>query len=259
LRQKGVEFDAVNLQDDPDEVDKLALVGMSALPVVAVAGRYVMGANRADVDRLLDLAHQPESLLDAAALVDRTTRLLAAAARYARQIPAERVDEPIPGMEDVDGPLLLADGTPVLGPDGRPFVPHRTQLGLVRHIAGHGAKFLLLASDRAAGEYAAMATYLPFGEPSDDLGPHALADILETAVADIASWWRTTRDAPLDQMLETFWGTHTLRSVLNDNTYSLAQHVRQLMALLVDAVIRPNGPLGVDDFHGITLPERIWD
>jgi hypothetical protein len=176
LTSRGVEFDAVNLQDRPDEVEALALAGMGALPVVVRDDRYVMGANLADVDALLELDGRITTLLTGEELVDRTTRLLTAASRYTLQLPRDHYDDPIPGMEDVHGPLLLADGTPVLTESGAPYVPHRTSLGLVRHLAGHGAKFTLLAEERAGAAYANMAAYLPLGEPPETHDASQLAD-----------------------------------------------------------------------------------
>lgn len=86
-----------------------------------------------------------------------------------------------------------------------------------------------------------MAAYLPLGEPADSLDAPQLADELEASGHAVARWWRKTRGAGLDVEVVTFWGTHTVQKVLSDTTFSLAQHTRQLMTLLLDLGSGDNG------------------
>ena len=120
-------------------------------------------------------------------LVARSRAILGAAARYARQLRPVHLDYAIPGMEDVDGPLVLPDGTALFHDDGRPFLPHRTSLGLVRHILSHGLKFAYMAEHPDVG-LTDLAFFGLLGEPSEDVTVDWLVDELGAAADRTARW-----------------------------------------------------------------------
>jgi hypothetical protein len=191
---------------------------------VAIDDRYALGINLAEVDDLLGLERTPvDPLLPGEELVERTVRLLEATIRFAQQLPPAHYDDAIPGMEGVKGPLVLPNGTAVVLPDGTPYVPHRTSLGLVRHIIGHGVKFKLLAEDPESDLYRHPEIYLPLGEPDHTLGLPDLLRETEEIIRDIQRWWGQASERDLERVVHTLWGAHSLQKVLHQNTYSLAQ------------------------------------
>jgi hypothetical protein len=46
--------------------------------------------------------------------------------------------------------------------------------------------------------------------------------------------------------------------MLQRETYSLAQHTRQLMTILTDLGVSPERPLGESDFAGLQMPANVW-
>lgn len=56
LRSKGIRFRDVDVSKDPAAVrDMVRRSGQQGVPVIDIGGRIVVGFNRAEVDRLLDL------------------------------------------------------------------------------------------------------------------------------------------------------------------------------------------------------------
>jgi len=47
--------------------------------------------------------------------------------------------------------------------------------------------------------------------------------------------------------------------VLERTCWHAAQHCRQLMAVLGQLGIEPDGPLGGAELDGLPLPEKVWD
>jgi hypothetical protein len=252
LRTRGVEFDAVNLQADASAVEELRARQMQSLPVLAVGDRFLATPHADEIDALFGFDPAPAFVLSEDDLIERAQALLAAAVRFGRQLPPERYDDPTPGMENADA-LLLPDGTRVLLPDGRPYIPHATSLGLLRHILGHGAKFLLLAVDPGNERFARAELFAPYGEPDDRLG---LAEI-ERIADEIGLAIRDCRPN-LAYPVETFMGTKTVHEMLQAMTYSLAQHTRQLESILVSLGIEPDGGLTESAYRGLGMPDAIW-
>lgn len=243
---------------DPEGARAVRALGVTGLPVVTRDEAAVVGFDLAEIDRLVGLDGGGSSPLPAEELVARSGRLLHAAGRYALQLPPAHHDDAIPGMEDADGPFLLPDGRPLRFPDGTPFAPHRTALGLVRHILAHGVKFRSMADDPDV-DLSDLATFALLGEPSEDVSVDWLVGEMTRVASDIERWWEQTTRPGLDRVVATFAGPTPLHDMLHTTTYSLAHHTRQLMAILVDLGIRPDGPLTGEDQRGLDLPQRIWD
>lgn len=252
LRARGVEFDAVNLQTEPAALEELRRHAVFSLPVVAVGDRYLGSPQLAEIDAALGIESEPAPLLPGDVLVERSRTLLAAAMRFARQLPREHYDDPTPGMEG-SGPLILPDGTAVMLADGRPYLPHATSIGLVRHIVGHGVKVLLLATEPDCGLFADPATFGPLGEPDEAL---SLAQI-EREAARVGSELQHAQP-DVDRVVPTYMGQRKIHDVLQAMTYSLAQHTRQLEDVVRSLGFDPDGPLSEADYRGLGLPEAVW-
>jgi glutaredoxin len=257
LNTRGVEFVAINVQEDPDAASELEGLGARSLPVVTVGDRFSVGIDLSELDRLLGLADSGPRLLPWSDLVDRAPHLLDVAVRYARQLPADHYEDPIPGLEDLKLPLVLPDGTPLLRPDGTPYIPHRHYVGLVRHIVGHGAKFERMATDPGV-DITDTVSFVLLGEPEDD---EPLEDVFadaEQIVAAIRRRWPPGVEPDLARVMNTFSGPQSLHQMLHATVYSLTQHTRQLMTVLEMLGVEPDGPLGGNDYAGLELPVGVW-
>lgn len=257
LAARGVEFDAIDVTLDRSALEELKTRGIRGLPVVSVGDRHILGFDLAQVDALIGSA---ETLVElpGGELVARAVRLLAAATRFACQLPAARYDDTCPGMENVKVPFVLAGGHVLVLSDGSPYVPHGTYLGLFRHILCHGEKFRHFVLN-PTGDFSDIGLYAQFGEPLPRLGIRDLAERAQSISRDIERWWQQTRGRDLEHPMLTFLGPQTLRQMLQRETYALAQHTRQLMDVLRRLAIEPDQPIGEDDLAGLCVPAGVWD
>ena len=67
------------------------------------------------------------------------------------------------------------------------------------------------------------------------------------------------KPSDLDRLVKTFFGDQTLYALLGSCAYSVAQHTRQLIAVLELLGGKPDRPLADDDYAGILLPASLWE
>jgi glutaredoxin len=258
LRARGVEFDAFNIASDPEAAQDVQGRGIRSVPVVALADDYVVGWDTAQVDALLGMGSEHVQLLPGAELVARAVTLLAAAARYAQQLPLEHHDDSTPGMEPVRLPVVMPGGTVLAREDGRYYVPHATNIQLARHAVGHGLKFLALAQEPDA-DYSDISQWILIGEPDDSLDVRAMGELAAQMIKDVHAWWDQIPNPDLERLVSTDWGMQSLHRLLHSQVYSMTQHTRQLMSVLVALGVEPDGPLGAGDHVGLQLPDGTWE
>src|SRR5438270_1890096 len=88
LSRRGVEFDALDVENDPAALQALQALGIASVPAVVVGDRWMTGWNPTRLAELVGFAHQergssPEELI--ASLRD----ILDAGLRAVRQFPPE--------------------------------------------------------------------------------------------------------------------------------------------------------------------------
>jgi hypothetical protein len=254
----------VNLWEDPAAADELREAGLRGVPVVRVGEHLTLGLDAARVDELLGLDRDTSAAAySGEELLDRSALLLGAAARFARELPPEHYDDETPRPPGVEGPvegMRLPDGRPVLFPDGSPYVPHPTYLGLVRHLAGHGTKLLYLAQDPAVPLYAQFEPWVPFGEPDPSWRADDVLDRLDEVVRELRALVAAPQPNDYTRIVTAYDGRrHAVRDGLQANTYSIAQHTRQLMDLLERVGVEPEQPLRSGDYEGLGVPARVWE
>lgn len=257
LETRGVEFDAVNLMDNPVAQAEMQARGIRALPVITVGDRHVLGFDLDQIDAALGLKKGATDI-PAAELVRRAGRLLAAAQRFVRQLPKTKYDTPIPGMENAKPPFVIPGGYVLVLPDGRPYVPHATNLALFRHIVAHGAKFRRFLQLEST-DYSHMGIYAQYGEPMPETPLDDLCSLVDADRAAIERWWIEHADSGTQKVLTTWMGPQNVRQMLQREVYSIAQHTRQLQTVIEVLGIVPIDPVPPDDQAGLNLPARVWD
>ena len=227
LAKRGIGYESINVRARPEAMEELADLGARSVPVVALGKRFVFAQDLGDLARFVgvELDRTP---LPPAELVRKLDLVLAATQRYLGQFPAADLEEGLPGRE-------------------------RTILDLGYHIFVIPAAFL----DAAQG---ARLTFDYFERtPGPDMRSAAqVAAYGETVRDSLASWWRGA-DAGRLGTLDTYYGIHPTESVLERTAWHAAQHARQLMALLEQRGIAPDGTLGDDELDGLPLPEEVYD
>ena len=227
LASRGIAYESINVRARPEAMEELAGLGAQSVPVVVRGGRFVFAQDLGDLARFVGVDFDRE-LLSPADLVRKIDLILAATQRYLGQFPAADLEEGLPGRE-------------------------RTILDLGYHIFVIPAAFL----DAAHG---ARLTFDYFERtPGPDMRTAAQVSAYGEGVrAALASWWRSADTGRLGT-LDTYYGIHKTETVLERTAWHAAQHARQLMALLEQRGIAPDGPLGDAELDGLPLPEGVYD
>ena len=227
LASRGIAYDSINVRAHPEAMEELAGLGAQSIPVVVQGSRFVFAQDLGDLARFVGVALDREPLAPAE-LVRKIDLILAAAQRYLGQFPAADLEEGLPGRE-------------------------RTVLDLGYHIfvipaafldAAHGARLAFDYFERTPGpEMRSAAQVAAYGE---------------TVRVALREWWRAADGCALGT-LDTYYGIHSTESVLERTAWHAAQHARQLMALLEQRGIAPDGALGEAELDGLPLPEGVYD
>ena len=227
LAARGIAYESINVRAQPEAMEELASLGAQSVPVVAQGGRFVFAQDLGDLARFVGVALERE-VLPPAELVRRLDLILAATQHYLGQFPAAALTDGLPGRE-------------------------RTVLDLGYHIfvipvafleAANGARLTFDYFERTPGPGMRNAE-----------GVVAYGESVREA---LAAWWRAAEGTPLGT-LDTYYGVHAAETVLERTAWHAAQHARQLMALLEQRGIAPDGPLGAAELDGLPLPEGVYD
>lgn len=227
LQRSGVPFDAVNVDEQPEERAKLRDHGM-LIPTVAVGDRYVSGVDLAQVATLIGVPYVAPVRLAPAVLVERYRVILDTGRALIAQMTAEMLAYTLPDRK-------------------RPMFNVANQVASVMRaflssyeLDVHDKRFYKLP---------------PEVQTVDDI----LARLDETRRLFDRWWERDAFDDPLDRPTPTSWGLTDLHDVLERETWHTAQHVRQL-----EHVVRSHGgvptlPLDPATLEGLPLPDGLVD
>ena len=99
LRSRGVDYISVNIIEEPDRMDAaVARFGLKTLPLGIRGNRCIAAQNLTELAALIGAGEVVDEtpVMSPQELVDRTDEFLAAAQRYARQFPSDKLDEIVP-------------------------------------------------------------------------------------------------------------------------------------------------------------------
>jgi hypothetical protein len=204
--------------------------GLRRVPVLAQGDRYAMGQMIEPFARLAGIDLGNTQRLTPEQLYRKYELIFAAAQRYARQFPDDKLHERV--------------------------IPNRERMirTLCYHIFRIGEAFL---ETWAGAEYGQR---IADNEPPDTMKTgDDIARYGEAVWKRYETWWRDLDDRKLEKVLKTYYGDTVAHRVFERCTWHSAQHSRQLVAVLERMGIAPNGPLTPDDLAGLPLPERLWE
>lgn len=228
LTKQGIDYDSVNAQNNPQAMAEMRKLGARSLPVVSLGGRYTLCQSFGDVLEFLNLDMKLLSEpLPAPELFRKLDLVLAAAARYTRQFPDDRLN-----------------------------VEFRERMRSMGNTCYHTFRVAEMGLEACEG--------LPFTNSGfTDLAP---ADWKFKDIADwglkvrdrIDAWWSRQASSDLKYKVTTYYGQRELLDVMDRTTYHAAQHTRQLMLMLESMGIAPDRPITMDELKGIPVPEAVW-
>lgn len=200
------------------------------MPVVSRGTDWVFGQMLKDLAAFLEVSYNPTPELSPQALIDKLDMVMSAAQRYIAQIPAAKLDENLRNRK-------------------RPI------RALCYHIFRLEEAFLEVVEDGIYLTYDIMASPLP---------PHMRtnADLIaygRQVQQRLRRWWAGFADKQCIQEIDSYYGKQPLHNILERHTWHPAQHVRQVMMLLREHGIEPDGALTDADFAGLPLPKKVWD
>ena len=232
LATRGVEFKSINIVDEPGAIEELEALGVMALPVVARGTQYAIGLDMEKVFDLVGLDEAQPALLPAETLAGRISSIVLAAVRYASQLPLSQHNATIPGRD-------------------------RTYLGLANHIVAHVEIFLTFTRGGDFTLDGVDSDVLRGLERRIDL-PRDLVDRADAANRAFRTWLDESMPSDLERIVSTFFGEQTLHALLSSCAYSVAQHTRQLLAVLDELGVEADRPLGPSDYEGLPMPTGVW-
>jgi glutaredoxin len=228
LTAHGIEYNSINVREDDSAMTTLAGLGARSIPVVTQGREFVFAQ---DIDVLANFVgiELNRSMLSMAVLVARLDMLLAAAQRYLLQLPDNVLTRKLPGRD-------------------------RNYLDLAFHVFMIPAAFLEAVQ---GGEL----TFEHFERiPAENRANPAEVNAFGTSVRNnLAEWWRQAETGGHPADVSTYYGQHSTHSVLERTAWHTAQHARQLMQVLINSDITPNGPLGEKELAGLPLPDGVYD
>jgi hypothetical protein len=221
LSTLGVDFEHVNVAAQPSGRERLA--GLGVLSV-----RYVTGAKLQDIADLVGKPYQAQAKLPPEQLVQKLDVVLAAAQRYIRQVPDDRLEMKSP---DRDRPL--------------------------RRLAYHCFNLVEWFIEACNGT---PLTYEALNTPPPDTvrSSESIAQYGDTVRQRLRDWWQRDQHRSPDDLLETYYGQQTLHELFERTTWHSAQHARHLIMFLGWIGIEPDQPLTKEDLAGLPLPDAVW-
>jgi hypothetical protein len=218
--------------NDPGGREKLLALGVRNVPVVSKGENYVFGQNLEDVAEFVGLQGTGHKPLPPSELIKKWIQVLRALQRYARQMPAERIDERV--IENRDRSIRL----------------------LTHHAFRIAEAYLESVID--GKEYAVQHANVPPKDGTCVTGDE-IAGYGEGVIERLQKWWDQVEDKSLSTKMKTYYGMQPMHVVFERSTWHSAQHARQLIHVLERFGVEPNGRLTAQDLAGLPLPERLFE
>lgn len=229
LTRQGVDYESINVHDNPAGLEALRELGARSVPIVAQGGKFVYAQSLGDVIRFLDLRVKLQERLSPDELLNKLDLVLTAAARYVRQIPDERLDRP---FRNRNRPVRM----------------------LGHHVFRIPEAFLEVVPAGPLSYERIMQEPAPSIRSGADIARYGMG-----VLARAKQWWAAFPDKSCSRTMDTYFGRHSVHEVLERSVWHPAQHTRQLMLILDELNLEPDGRLSMADFAGLPLPDKAWD
>lgn len=230
LTRSGIAFRSRDVLKDPEAFAELARFGLRQVPIVVRGAQWANGQSLRDVAALCGIPWGEETRLPPAELRRRINGIIAGTIRFARQMPAEALQNQLPNR-----PRSYAD--------------------LIFHIFNVVDAFNE-HNDGIRLEFAAFGRTPP---PQMQSVP-ALVAYGEDVGARFNAWYEAQAGKdPWQQPANVYYSGPTLHEFLERTAWHSGQHARQLMWILDVLGIAPDGPLGAETFAGLPMPEQVWE
>ncbi len=219
-------FEAIDTELYPEANQELKRFGIPRVPAVVVGDRAVHGWNPQGVAELVGVDYQEDAALSAEELGERLQTLLSLAQTAIRQVPPSRLTLKTPGRD-------------------------RTVRQLGYHI------FRVAKSFPDAQEQGFLPdSWFEESPPTELTDGATIAKFGDTVRARLREWLE--RPEVFQGEVDTYYGSQTAMAFFERTVWHVAQHVRQLYALLEEMGVTPETPLHEAVLQGLPLPRDVW-
>ena len=225
LKENGIAFESINVREDEGAMVDLARLGAMSIPVITRGDAFAFAQEIRDLADFVGV-ELTRAQLPPAELAQKIDLILAAAQRFVRQIPADILVVNLPGRD-------------------------RNCLDLAYHIFVIPTAFL----DAARGGAVTFEHFERMPPPELDSVEKVTA-YGQSVREDFARWWAA---GLVPDRLDTYYGVQPAGGVMERTAWHAAQHCRQLMTVVADAGLQPDGPLGEAELGGLPLPDEVYD
>jgi hypothetical protein len=231
LSQRGVEFDALDVANDPRAMAALRDLGLSSVPAVVVGDRYMTGWNPTKLAELVGFTYD-ERDAPPEELIGSIGQIVEAAIRVVAIVPDDCWER---SAED----------------------RQRQLRELARHLFDIVEK----------GVDADVLSMFPAGAwlTNQDVPALANAKLMtrygEAVRAKFAAWYAEPLDRPaFSRLIDSDVGPRPLSQVLERTRLHAGQHLRQIYTILGWCGVTPPEPLSDDDLRrlGLELPVDVF-
>lgn len=227
LLQHGLDFESINIVEQPEALADLARIGYRSVPVVRRGDDAVFCQDLQDVADFIGVP-LAGSELSAADFVAKLDLILQAAQRYSRQLTEKQLAGHFPGRD-------------------RPY----------RDLAYH--IFMVVQGFLEAAEGGSLENEVFYRTPPKGITQgNQLAEAGEDIKLALMQWWKNI-NCELPPTVNTYYGERSTISVLERTTWHAAQHCRQLQAVVEGYGLEADGVLGDAELAGLPLPDNIYD
>ena len=226
LQKRGVEFESVNLSDEPERLQDVADRGFRAVPVIMDENRAMIAQDLKFVAAFVGIPYQVK-MLPVDQLADKMSAILTSAIDSTSVIPTKALAEGIGGRD-------------------------RPNRELVHHIFRVAESFVEQA-DETNPQEGSLAIF-----PAEDVTTDELVDYGTTVRSKFEDWRRTSSNDGARHM-ETFDGVKPMNEVFERATWHIAHHTRQLEQLVLKQLdlTAPN-PMSSETLKDLKLPETLF-
>jgi uncharacterized damage-inducible protein DinB len=215
---------------DEGGLEELRRLGARSVPVVSRGDHFVFAQVIGDVVEFLGLDEKTGPALSPAEYYARYDHVLETAIRLVRQMPDDRLEVQLPH---------------------RP----RSYRMLMHHIFQIPTAYLDMEDNGGSLTYESLVV----PPPAEMRTSAAVADFGDSVRRRMNAWWQRVGDEDFARPVPTYFGETSRHEMFERTVWHSAQHTRQIAAILEQAGVTPDRPLGADDIRGLPLTDKIWD
>ena len=227
LQKMGVDFESVNLSEQPERMSEVTDRGFRAIPILMDDERATIAQDKKIVAEFLGISYTAD-MLSPTALAKKMNDILDCALATAACVPSEELNSSLEGRNR----------------------PHKE---LIHHIFRVVESFIEQA-DEIAPSAGSLEVY-----PSDEDTTATLVAYGKAVKLKYADWWQNIKHRDGTRAMTTYDGSKPMNEVFERATWHAAHHTRQLEQLVLSSLGKSTPrPLTDELLEGLPMPQAVF-